>query len=73
MGGDEPDSKRQLRQGDLPVHPDRMLEPPADGVAIFPTDLDVDTEPLRGELAEEPEPDPVRDSVLAEDWPALPD
>ena len=68
----EEEHRRQLRQGDLPVQPDRPLEPPADGVSIFPTHMDIDTTPLLGELEQEPEPDPVRDAVLSEDWPDLP-
>lgn len=65
-------SERQLRQGDLPVHPDRPLEPPADGVTILPSNWDVEDVPVHAELEEEPKPDPVRDAILAEDWPAAP-
>ena len=68
----EGEHRRQLRQGDLPVQPDRPPEPPADGVSIFPTGMNTDTEPLEGELEQERAPDPVREAVLSEDWPDLP-
>lgn len=65
------DSERQLRQGDLPVTPDRALEPPADGVAVLPTDWDESSAPINADLEDDLEDDPVREAVVAEDWPQL--
>lgn len=66
------DSERRLRQGDLPVTPDRSLEPPADGVTVLPHHWDESNAPIDADLGGDLERDPVREAVVVEDWPKLP-
>lgn len=64
------DSERQLRQGDLPVQPHRPLEPPADGTTVLPGQWDSPDAEVEANLQDDWEPDPVREAVIADDWPA---
>lgn len=63
------EAKRQLRQGDLPVQPDRPLEPPADGVTLLPRSWDTAGTPIDAHVEGLPDTDPVREAVIADDWP----
>jgi hypothetical protein len=71
-GGKAHGPERQLRQGDLPVTPDRNLEPPSDGVTILPEHWEDSDTPVEAELESDLEVDPIRHAITADDWPKLP-
>ncbi len=51
-----------------------MWEKPADGMTVFPSSWNHPQTEISGDVAPSPDAgaDPVRESVLAEDWPTVP-